>query len=113
MFALGYLFINNYKLWITTPVYTIDMNHDYASNLSYYEACLYKKYYNNSFTYVNLLKDDNFKYLLKMDKFNKPTKETDKIEYQSFLDRKDQQMPLWKLSKGNVELLINRCIELA
>jgi len=110
MFALGNLWIGNYKLWITTPVFSLPITDSKADTLPYYEVLLLREEkidkYHYSF-YTHLINDESFRFLFFLNERKQPTDKTDVTAYNSYLERKDMQMPLWKLSKLQVSQLIN------
>jgi hypothetical protein len=113
MFALGTVFFGAYKVWITTPVFTIHPLDCGADKLPYYEVMVTR--IGNMHYYVNPVKE-----LLKLDLTDRNPlhKPKDKesltlverefhVEHQSYMSRKEMVMPLWKLSRRHVEELFD------
>lgn len=74
----------------------------------YYDVLIHQT--NNHFPfYVNLHKDKRFDFI----EYTRPNKDTDKNEYNSYLSRKDMQMPLWLLNESNFKKVLLRCEELS
>ena len=59
--------------------------------------------------YINLHKDKRFPFI----EYTRPNANTDKIEYQSYLNRKEMQMPMWVLNQKNFEQIVQKCEELS
>lgn len=111
-------------MWVMTPVFSLELYQQGADNLSYYEVKITKKeipsleskvkteqLYN---FYIDIATSSEFKFVMKLDDRNQSIKdETDMVQYQSYLERKHLQMPLYKLSRDNVIKLINKCEELS
>lgn len=125
MFALGYIHFKKYTVWINPPVFTLNSYQQGADKLQYYEVLLTKKQmpepdsttlkekelYN--FT-VNIATSPDFKFLMNLNEKNQPIDgETDMIQYQSYIDRGSNLNSLYKLSKKNVEILLEKCAELS
>lgn len=118
--------IGRFDLWITTPVF----HHTwYDLNLEYYD-CMLSEHVGGLAVYVNLHKDSrfdfiNFKYPPKppsvKKKKNRFGEEEEEIvpdsveeaiyrmEYNYFVDRKEQQMPLWRLHVSTINKIIEVC----
>lgn len=133
MFALGTLFIGNFNLWITTPIFSLDPKDSRAEHLPYFEVLLSEK--KDMLYYIDLHKDSRFDFInfrclpkelktkTKKNKFGEEEiiEEKDSLEesiyryeYEAWSSRKEtaMQQPLWKLSRSTIEKLINRCQEL-
>lgn len=113
MFALGNVWIGDYKVWITTPVFAVSPLDSSARDLPYFEVSLTRS--DSLMTYyVHLIDDDKFRVLLfDLDEKKRPTQHTDAISYQSYLDRKSMQMPLWKLSKAQIDMLLRSLLSMS
>jgi hypothetical protein len=117
MFVLGSVWIGNYKVWITTPVFSADPCSTEAESLPYYEVLVFKKIPNapvGYYYYVNPIKEF-FKW--EMTDRNSLAKPKDKesltpeemefrVEANSYMDRKEMGMPMVKLSRRHVEDLL-------
>lgn len=126
MFALGHVWYGKYKVWVTTPVFTLDPLDPKAFDLPYFEVSVSKlettymkdhtldnpKYFVIEY-YVNLIEDDKFNFLFHLNDKKQATKSTDMIAYHSYLERRNQQMPLWKLSKESVVQLFNSLLTIS
>lgn len=111
MFAVGNVWIGQYKVWITVPVFTNEPWNN-ADQLPYYEVMVThiidKHYYLNPVKDILRLDLTDRNPLGKTKDKDNPTLEEKEfwVEHQSYLSRKDQPMPLWKLSKRHVEKLL-------
>jgi hypothetical protein len=116
MFALGNFHINEYRLWVTAPVFTLDPNSTEAKYLPYYEVLLFKKIPNWSdhYSYLDPVKAI---FKLEMTDRNPLSRPKDKesltqeelefrVESNSYNNRRDMGMPLVLLSKRHVEELL-------
>lgn len=98
MFNVGKLVINNFTIWVSPDFFSKDM---WNTNKEYYDILVTEK--NSGLDiYVNLHKDKRFDFI----EYSRPNENTDKAEYSSFSERKDQSQPLWKLNKKNIEKVI-------
>lgn len=113
-FILGYSSFGNYKLWITTPVFTVDMDDPKAALLHYFEVNL--THHKGGFDFyvdptkeefLNLNLSDRNPLIKPRDKENLNAEEQEFIvEYRTYLDRKYMLQPLTKLSKRHVLQLV-------
>ena len=120
-FNLGETKIGNFKIWIADPVFTINSNDFYEFKLV---EC--DEFYNY---FIDLHKDErftdiNFKALPKVLKLRKkkdrwdeeieiedkdsPEEAIYRIEYNSWLNRKDIYFPLFKLHKNSINKIIEK-----
>lgn len=115
MFALGKLYIDHYRLWITTPVFEVSPLHMNADKLGYYEVILstsetIKLDDESTFdseTYVNLAKTRH-RDIIGIDDKGMPKPGADQNQITSYMQRKESNMPCYKLLRKNVEVLIDR-----
>lgn len=116
MLALGTVWIGKYKAWITTPVYTLSPLDSKAVDLPYFEVLVTREEDGKSY-YVNLNKDPEVRFAFEMSERNplfhpkdKENPTSDEIEFRdefhSYQHRKDQSMPLTKLSARHVQMLL-------
>ena len=109
MIKLGYTNIGKFTVWITAEDASVGLNSNYFLVLlteSQYLKDSQVKYY------VNLLKSKDFTHIFNVDKDYRPTKLSDMTQYNHYMDHREIQMPLWKLSKHNVEELLKTCQQL-
>jgi hypothetical protein len=117
MFALGNIWIGDYKVWITTPIFSVSPLSTEAENLPYYEVMVFKKIPNmpaGYYFYVNPMKDlfrwemtDRNPLAKPKDKEKLTPEEVEfRVEANSYSDRKEMVMPLVKLSRRHVEQLL-------
>ncbi len=115
MLALGHLLIGNYKVWITTPVFSLDPLHSQALELPYYEVLLSSLKEDNHFyqdptkeQYLDLKLNERNPLFHPRDKENLSAEEKEfGVEFQSYYNRRDQIMPLIKLSARHIAELLN------
>lgn len=119
MFSLGYTYIGSYRLWVTTPVFTVDPLDDKAQDLSYFLIHLTKKdYWGDMRVWYsqNLIDSPLFNFMFALDKRKNPTAQTDLVEFEHYKNIKFAQgntdFMLYKLSRSHVEELIERCRQL-
>lgn len=116
MLALGTVKIGKYKVWITTPVFSLSPLDSKALDLPYLEVIVTRERDGRSY-YVNLNKDEEVRFGLDLSERNPLLHPKDKEnltraelqfrdEFQSYQYRKDQVMPLWKLSSFHVSFLL-------
>ena len=101
MIALGTVWIGKYRVWVTqsSPALGVDPNDETTQiKYPYYDVLLVKEESETQHTYINLLKDDKFRWLFDLDERNNSTKLTDETQYNAYLDRKNMGQPMWKLS---------------
>lgn len=99
--------IGNYNIFVSNPDI---LGYTYKDKNNYYNVLVHRVEANtNAEIYVNLLKSDLFKDIFNVDKNYRPTSSTDMVEYNFYLDNKDQQMPLWKLSEVSLAALFAKC----
>lgn len=116
MFALGNFWIGEYRLWVTTPIFTVDTNSVEAKYFPYYEVLLFKKMLNwpGYYSYLDPVKAI---FKLEMTDRNPLSRPKDKesltqeelefrVESNSYNNRRDIGMPLVLLSKRHVEELL-------
>lgn len=84
--------------------------HQSASILPYYEVKVVRKDDHCNIA-VDLVSDNNFKFIMNLSDRNQPTDETDLFQYQTYLDRKGNN--LYKLSNINVVALLAKCEQLS
>lgn len=119
MFALGNVWIGEYKVWITTPVFTVDPLSSESERLPYYEVLVSRRapiFGPGYYYYVNPIKDvfkwemtDRNPLARPKDKEHLTPDELEfRVEQSSYNDRKDQTMPMIKLSRRHVEELLQR-----
>lgn len=122
MLVLGSVLIGKYKMWITTPVFTLDPQDHKALDLPYFEVLLTREEGGKSY-YVNLNKDECVRFGLDLSERNPLMHPKDKEnltraelqfrdEFHSYQHRKDQSMPLWKLSSFHVKFLLETLYQL-
>jgi len=114
MFAIGFLKIGNFLLWITEPVFTnlwvgeeghkvYDINRHLS--LTYYSLSMVETK-DSMHYYINLV--EKLKEHDKYFDFARPDKKiNDEEELARWSASKDQQMPLWYLRKDTVQKVIN------
>lgn len=123
MLPLGTVWIGKYKAWITTPVFSLDPLDPKARELPYFEVLVTREEDGRSY-YVNLNKDPQVRFAFDMSErnplFHPKDKENitaDELEFReefnSYQHRKDQGMPLTKLSARHVEMLLGCLIYLS
>lgn len=121
MLPLGHTHIGNYIVWITTPYGGLPHYDPKAADSSYFLVYVTrtekhgsdKDAFNISY-YVNLIKSDLFKFIFNVDKNYRPIEGVcDMVQYNHYIDNKEQGMPLWKLSKASVLALLDKCKELS
>lgn len=109
MFKLGYSIIGNYRLWITTPVFTVEHDHPKALDWPYFEVRVTRL--DGLEFYVDLIKEDWLNLnlsdrnpLIKPRDKEKLTEEEKEFqtEYNSYVSNKYLMMPLTKLSRRHV-----------
>jgi hypothetical protein len=113
MFALGQVWIGNYKVWVTTPVFTVDPLDPKARDLEYYEVMVTKL--DSKFKveyYVNLMEDDQFRFLFNVNEKKQLTDKTDVVAYNTYIERRSMQMPLWKLSTRFISQLFKVLLDI-
>lgn len=121
MFTLGHHHIGKHIVWVTAPAFGLLNDDPEVVNLDYFMVLVNKiqpigfgKNKINIRHYVNLLKSEDFKFIFNVDKDYRPIQNAcDMVQYNYYLDNKDMQMPLWKLSKKNVASLLDRCQKLS
>jgi hypothetical protein len=100
MIALGTVWIGKYRVWATqsSPVTKPDPN-DPSKQIEwpYYDVLVVREESDTLHYYVDLMKDDLFKHMFHLDERGKPTKNTDMVTYQAYLDRKDMGQPMWRM----------------
>ncbi len=125
MFALGSVWIGQYKVWVTTPVFTVNALDPKAIDLPYFEVSVSRlettylqghtidspKYFVTEY-YVNLMDDAKFSFLFNLNDKKQASKNTDMVAYNSYLERRSQQMPLWKLSRETIRQLFDSLLAL-
>lgn len=105
MFNVGNLQINNFTVWVSPDYFNPTKMWD--TNKDYYDVLVTEKV-SGLQIYVNLHKDKRFEFI----EYSRPNENTDRVEYNSFVDRKEQSQPLWKLNKKNIINVINKIQEL-
>lgn len=121
MFTLGHHHIGKYVVWVTASIFSLKNDNPDVINLDYFMVLIHKtetigfgKNKVNIINYVNLLKSDDFRFIFNVDKDYRPIKDScDMVQYNHYMDHKDMQMPLWKISKKNVLSLLDRCQKIA
>lgn len=114
LFAIGYLKIGNFLLWITEPVFTNLLVGQEGYKIYDVTRHLNLPYY--SFSVVEI-KDGMHYYINLVEKlkehdkyfdFIRPDKKVnDEQELNHWASLKDQQMPLWYLRKSTIQKVIN------
>lgn len=96
--------INQYKFTVSSPDIL-----DRSNQSSEYVKVLVTKVEDNTGAeiYVNLMKSEIFNKIFNIDKNFRPSPSTDMKEYNYYLDNKDQQMPMWLLSKNSLNMLFD------
>lgn len=113
MFALGNVFIGKYKVWITSPAFSIHPWDPKAQSLPYFEVLVSREICEKPekiYATVDLSTAEEFKDILSLDPQKRATGATDLISFQTFLERKRSEAPMWKLSRLNVEKLLEICL---
>jgi hypothetical protein len=101
MIALGTVWIGNYRVWVTQSSPVLELDPDDANKQiekPYYDVLLVQEESKTEHFYINLLKDDKFRWLFNLDERNNPTELADEAQYNAYLDRKSMGQPMWKLS---------------
>lgn len=112
MFALGHVWIGDYKVWITTPVFSLSPLDSKARDLPYFEVMVTRSDGLLNY-YVNLMDDDKFRFLFDVNEKKQPTDKTDMVVYNSYLNNKSMQMPLWRLSKSQIDMLLRSLLSMS
>lgn len=117
MICLGNTHFEKYVVWVTTPYSEIRKLYDpVVANLPYYLVSVWavEKFQKNNETpqYIlvsrNLARNPDFNFLFNLDKDYRPTKNTDMIQYEHYLETKDFGGNLYKLSRENVIKLFEK-----
>ena len=106
MLKLGHNKIGNYSIWIKEDDISSGLNSSYFLVLvtqSQNLKTLQVEYY------VNLMKTKEFSSIFNVDKDYRPTKLSDMTQYNYYMDHREIQMPLYKLSKDSVISLLQIC----
>jgi hypothetical protein len=117
LFALGNIWIADYKIWINTPIFSVDPLSSEAESLPYYEVMVSKRMLDwpiGYYSYVDLFKEilqwdmtDRNPLARPKDKEDLTLEEAEfKEEYNSHVSRKGMTMPLVKLSRRHIEKLL-------
>lgn len=110
MLKLGHTTIGKYTFWIAPADKSLDLDHNHYLMVLVTKS---EPLQDQSVTYyVNLIKSKDFSFIFNVDKDYRPTKLCDMTQYNHYMDHKEIQMPLWKISKNNVVSLLNKCQEL-
>lgn len=113
MFSLGNVYIGKYKVWVTTPVFSVHPWDTKAQNLPYFEVLVSREICEKPekiYATVDLSAAEEFKGILSLDPQKRATGATDLISFQTYLERKSSEAPMWKLSRSNVEKLLEICL---
>lgn len=110
MINLGNTYINGYRVWIaessTAPMINPNDNIKQVED-SYYDLLLSKEESSALHYYINLIKDEKFKWLFDLDEQDRHTQQSDAVQYKSYQDRKGMSQPMWKLSASSVNRLLS------
>jgi hypothetical protein len=115
MRAIGTVWIGEFRVWVnpSTPVAVSDpSNPNKQIEEPYYDVLVVKEESPKIHTYINLVKDDQFKYLFDLDDRGYPTDHTDMAQFQAYQDRKNMGQPMWKLSSKSLERLFGTLLHI-
>lgn len=116
MICLGNTHFEKYVVWVTTPYSEYRNLYDPAvANLSYYLVSVWavEKFKDNKkpehiLVSRNLARHPDFNFLFQLDKDYRPTKTTDMVQYEHYMETKDFGGNLYKLSRENVIKLFRK-----
>lgn len=96
--------IKQYKVTVSSPD-IFDLSNQ---SLEYFKVLLTRvELDTGAEIYVNLMKSEIFNKIFNIDKNFRPSPSTDMKEYNYYLDNKDQQMPMWLLSRNSLNMLFD------
>jgi len=105
---VGYLKVGRFLLSIQSQVFSTTPIEDQT----FFECLLFENI-DNHFNYIDLRMDERFSLFKKFALFNEEISNEELLTFNSYIKRKNQTMPLYKLSRHMIAACIDLCNKLS